>query len=73
MIDSGFASNILFSTGSKGRVLGRGEQSLHNPSHLPRYFLPGLRKAGVGEETINQITVENPQKVLPIKYPRTGG
>jgi phosphotriesterase-related protein len=35
--------------------------------HIPRNVLPRLRGAGVSEDAIRQMTVENPKRLLPLK------
>ncbi|MFC1893347.1 hypothetical protein ACFLYR_04855 [Chloroflexota bacterium] len=47
--------------------MGWGEAFLHNVGHIIRYFLPKLREAGVSEEALNVMLVENPKRVLPIQ------
>jgi predicted metal-dependent phosphotriesterase family hydrolase len=38
----------------------------HGYAYLAETFLPRLREAGVGDDTIRQITIENPRRILTI-------
>ena len=67
MTKAGLQDHVLLSTGSRSHSLSWGEPSLHNVGHLFRYFLPAMRHAGVGEDLIHKILVENPKRVLPIQ------
>ena len=67
LLDAGLQDHILLSTSSQCQSLGWGESNVHSVSHLLRYFLPRLRKAGVDEATINTLLVENPRNVLTIQ------
>ncbi len=67
MLEGGFQDRILLSTDSNCWALGGGEPLLHNVGHMLRYFVPKLRQAGVSEDAINGILVENPKRVLPIQ------
>ncbi|MFC1893623.1 phosphotriesterase [Chloroflexota bacterium] len=67
MLEDGFQDRILLSADSNCWGLGWGERFLHNVGHIIRYFLPKLRDAGVSEEALNVMLVENPKRVLPIQ------
>ncbi|MFC1893337.1 phosphotriesterase [Chloroflexota bacterium] len=67
MLEAGFRDRILLSTDSNCHGLGWGDTFLHNVGHMLRYFVPKLRQAGISEETINHILVENPKRVIPIQ------
>jgi phosphotriesterase-related protein len=67
MVKANLQDRLLLATNSKCRVLGCGESSLHNTTHMLRYFVPKLKEAGVKEETLQQILVKNPKHVLPIQ------
>src|SRR4030042_3326666 len=58
LLDAGLQDHILLSTSSQCQSLGWGESNVHSVSHLLRYFLPRLRKAGVDEATINTLLLE---------------
>lgn len=66
LLDAGLQDQILLSTSSHCQSLSWGESNVHSVSHLLRYFLPGLRKTGVDEATINKLLVQNPRRVLTI-------
>ena len=67
MLKAGFKDRLLLSASSNSWTLGHGEQLLHNSANMLRYFVPKLKKAGVSEEAINGILVDNPKRVLPIQ------
>jgi phosphotriesterase-related protein len=67
MVEAGLQDRILLSTNAKCQLLGRGEPSLHNVTHVLRYFLPRLKQAGLSQEILNGILVDNPKRVLPIQ------
>lgn len=67
MLEAGFQERILLSSDSRSWSLGRAEPFLHNAGHMLRYFLPKLRKAGISEQVITGILVDNPKRVLPIQ------
>jgi 5-phospho-D-xylono-1,4-lactonase len=62
---AGYAQQILLS----GDTARRTAWHTYNPhtegmAHLPAKFLPALRAAGLGEDVIHTITVENPARFL---------
>jgi phosphotriesterase-related protein len=63
LIDAGYAGNLLFASD-----FSLAPQLVHN--HGPGYaktltvFVPKLREAGVAEETLHQILVDNPRRFL---------
>jgi predicted metal-dependent phosphotriesterase family hydrolase len=67
MLDAGYRDRLIVSAGSKGWVVGRGETHLSNVGNVLRYFVPRLKDAGVAEEAIHAIFVDNPKRVLPIQ------
>jgi len=67
MIEAGFQDNILLSTDANCYHLRLGEPTPHNVGHTLRYFVPKMRQAGISEEAINGMLVENPKRVLPIQ------
>ena len=76
LIEAGYVDNILFSSDYGGTInLATGEKNsytgpLHARDGGPGYarslvlFLPKLRQAGVKDETIHKITVDNPRRFL---------
>lgn len=66
MVGAKLQDRMLLSTDSRCCELSWGEPTLHNVGHMLRYFVPGLRQAGISEETIEGILVENPRRVLTI-------
>ncbi|WP_433254804.1 phosphotriesterase family protein [Streptosporangium sp. CA-135522] len=63
LIEAGYAHRLLLSSGlSKVSEIERYGGAGY--SHLFRTFLPRLREAGVGEETISMITHDNPLRWL---------
>lgn len=67
MLQAGFRDRLLISADSNCWGLGWGEVFLHNVGHILRYFAPKMKQAGINQETINAILVENPKRVLPIQ------
>jgi len=67
MLKAGFQERILLSADANCHSLGWGDTHLHNVGHVLRYFIPKLRQAGVSEEVINGMLVENPKRILPIQ------
>ena len=57
----------MVSAGSRGWTLGRGESHLGNIGNVFRYFVPRLKDAGGGDESIRAIVVDNPKRALPIR------
>ena len=72
LLGLGYQDRILLSHDLYVKEIGRPAESGpvaeedHAPDygHIQRTFLPWLREAGVSEETIRQVTVENPKKRL---------
>lgn len=64
MIEAGFVNHLVISVDTNGQSTHRPTQ-LHPYSHLLRYFVPKLRKAGISEEHIQTMLVETPKRVLP--------
>lgn len=71
LVGVGFEKQIVLSHDSVACWLGRGldltpeiEAGIKNwePTHIFRNILPGLRKAGVGEEKIQAMMVDNPRR-----------
>jgi predicted metal-dependent phosphotriesterase family hydrolase len=67
MIEAKLQHQILLSTNAKCQVLGRGETSLQNVTHMLRYFIPKLKRAGVSDKAISEIIIDNPKRVLPMQ------
>lgn len=67
MVTAKLQDRLLLSSNAKCQSLGRGEPSLHNVTHVLRYFLPKLKQAGLSERILNGILVDNPKRVLPIQ------
>jgi phosphotriesterase-related protein len=68
MIDGGYINQMVLSNDTDGWSLGlvqRGNYQ-HTYAHLIKNFLPRLRKAGVAEEQIHTLLVENPKRILAI-------
>jgi Phosphotriesterase family len=65
LIDAGVADHVLLSqdVGQAQELRSRGGRGY---TYLIENFLPALRDAGVGEETIELMTVENPRRWLTI-------
>ncbi len=66
MLKAGFEDRVLIACDTNSKGLGWGETYLHNPGHLLRYFVPKMKKAGVSDETITKLLVENTRRVLPM-------
>ena len=73
LLDLGYADRILLSQDSYCCIVGAPYERIkarmdrvwaHRHSFLIREFLPMMRKAGIGEKTINQMLVENVQKLF---------
>ena len=67
MLNAGYEDQLLLSCDVNSWSLGwsMAPLPLHNVGHLLRYFVPKLQEAGVGDETIRHLLVENPRKILP--------
>ncbi|MDO8637188.1 MAG: hypothetical protein Q7R34_13325 [Dehalococcoidia bacterium] len=76
MVDLGFVNNLLLSMDTSSWGLGWGRNigpsripngpALHGYSHMVRYFVPMLQKAGISEKDIHVMLVENPKRALPM-------
>ncbi|MFQ5879998.1 MAG: phosphotriesterase [Dehalococcoidia bacterium] len=64
MVAAGFVDRVILSSNAVGYPLGW-EEPKHAFGHLLRSFVPMLRRAGIGEEAINIMLVENPKRLLP--------
>lgn len=78
MIDGGFLKHILISQDTSSWALGYRESPgryrlpargspYHNYAHMNRYFVPMLRNAGISEEDIHAMQVDNPKRAIPIQ------
>ena len=65
LIEAGAADHVLLSqdVGQAQELRSRGGRGY---TYLVESFLPALRDAGVGEEAIELMTVENPRRWLTI-------
>jgi predicted metal-dependent phosphotriesterase family hydrolase len=68
LIEGGHTEHVLLSqdVGQVAELRARGGRGY---TYLSQTFLPGLRAAGVGEDTIHTMTVENPRRWLTITPP----
>lgn len=64
MLEAGYERNLIISCDTNGWSLGW-PNPYHTVAHLVRYFVPKLRQAGISEETIHTLLVENPKRALP--------
>ncbi|MFQ5879507.1 MAG: phosphotriesterase, partial [Dehalococcoidia bacterium] len=64
MVEAGYAQNLILSCDVNGWSLGW-KNPYHTVAHLLRYFVPRLHRAGISEEMIHTLLVENPKRVLP--------
>lgn len=67
MLEAGFQDRIIISADSNAWGLGWGESYLSSVGHTLRYFVPRMKRAGVGEDVIRGLLVENPKRVLPMQ------
>lgn len=76
MLDAGYRDRLLISCDASGHGLGwykmkhkfgKNDTPLHTVGHLLRYFVPKMRQAGIDEDTIRHLLVENPKQILPIQ------
>ncbi len=65
LLGRGFADRVLLSQDVCHNQQLRAYEG-HGYTYLQEAFLPRLREAGVGDGEINQMTVENPRRVLSI-------
>ena len=63
MVDAGFTSQVVLSSGAIGCPLGVTPSS-HGFAHLLENFLPRLKAAGLGDSAIDTILVVNPKRIL---------
>jgi phosphotriesterase-related protein len=63
LIDDGYEDRLLFSHDVCMKIQRR-EYGGFGYSHLPENILPTLERRGVSKDTLDQITVENPQTIL---------
>ena len=63
MVEAGFADRIVLSCSAIGYGIDV-PQPKHSFGHLLKTFVPELKKAGVSEDAINTILVENPRRIL---------
>jgi phosphotriesterase-related protein len=70
LLEQGYERQMLLSSDRITHRLSRGSVQRFTLSSLVRNFLPALRKAGVGEKTIQAIMVENPRRALPMPEPQ---
>jgi phosphotriesterase-related protein len=68
LIDDGYADRLLFSHDVCMKIQRR-EYGGFGYSHLPENILPTLEERGVSKDTLDQITVENPQTILTFDSP----
>jgi predicted metal-dependent phosphotriesterase family hydrolase len=69
-LDKGFVDVALISADANCCALGWPGLKGHSVNYLFEEFLPDLRKAGVGEEIIEQLLVHNPTKFLTMQEPK---
>ena len=48
------------------RYGGPGRHGRHGYGYLPAVVLPALRAAGVGEDALRQVLVDNPARILTV-------
>lgn len=65
MVEAGFVERIIISCDTNGRSLSRPTPQ-HTYAYLLRSFVPRLRQAGITEEQIHTMLVENPRRILPM-------
>jgi phosphotriesterase-related protein len=66
IIDAGYRDHLILSADVNSFSLGW-RTPAHTVGHLLRYFVPLMRSAGIDDDTINHLFVENPRRVLPIQ------
>lgn len=66
IIAAGFIDRLILSNDTNGQSTHRPTQ-LHPYRHLYLSFMPRLRRAGVTEEQIHTMIVENPRRALPLQ------
>jgi len=68
MVQAGLADHVLVSAGTVGYALGQ-PQPPRGVAWLLSDVAPALRRAGVGESTLQTILVENPRRILGVASP----
>jgi phosphotriesterase-related protein len=63
MVTAGYTEHIILSCSAIGYPLGVKSPG-HSFTHLLRNFVPNLKKAGVSENDINTMLMENPKRIL---------
>lgn len=63
MIEAGFVTRVILSCGAIGHAMGW-PQTAQSYAHLLRSFVPKLRQAGVSDDAIQTMLVENPKRLL---------
>lgn len=66
LIEAGFVDRLIISNDTSGFAVGW-KTPIHSFSHILRYFVPKLLKAGATQQHIDTMLIENPRKVLPIQ------
>lgn len=66
LLEAGYERQLLFSTDRIAIRLAMPQRQRHTLASLTTKFLPMLHKAGVGDETVHTIMVENPRRALAI-------
>jgi len=66
MVEAGLTDRIILSCSAIGYAIDV-PQPKHSFGHLLKTFVPKLKKAGVSEDAINTILVENPRRILTSK------
>lgn len=67
MVESGHASNLIVSAGSKAGVLGDAERHISNVGNVLRYFAPKLKHAGITDAQLHGLLTLNPAQALQIQ------
>jgi phosphotriesterase-related protein len=69
-LDKGYVNRALISADANCCALGWPGLKGHSVNYLFEEFLPDLRKAGLGEEVIEQLLVHNPTNFLTMQEPQ---
>ena len=65
-IQAGYASQLIISCDADGYAIHEErETTLIGYAHLLRNFVPKLKAAGITDDVIRSLLVENPKKILP--------
>ncbi len=67
MVESGHASRLIVSAGSKAGVLGDAERHISNLGNVLRYFVPKLKNAGITDGQLHGMLTLNPAQALQIQ------